>query len=55
MINFVYNPGERKYLITEKSYYYVDKTKLIYHLNEIINTDDRFICVSRPIDVLGKQ
>jgi len=48
MSNIIFNPGEASFEIALNSEYYVDKTDLILHLNKVINTLDRFICVSRP-------
>ncbi|OUM58853.1 hypothetical protein PIROE2DRAFT_15782 [Piromyces sp. E2] len=48
MKNFIYNSGDEDFRIFLSNKYYVDKTELIYHLNEIINTLDRYVCVSRP-------
>ena len=48
-----------KYLLNSK--YYVDKSNIIYKLNEIINTENRYVCITKPrrfgkssiIDLLG--
>ena len=48
MKSFIFNPGDESYRIDLDSKYYVDKTDLIYYLNGLINTEDRFISVSRP-------
>lgn len=48
MKSFVFNPSDENFRIVLNSQYYVDKTDLIYHLNEVINTENRFISVSRP-------
>eukprot|EP00833_Pecoramyces_ruminatium_P009825 jgi/Orpsp1_1/1183857/evm.model.c7180000086948.1 len=43
-----FNPGQEKFNINLKSNIYVDKTDLIIELNKIVNTNDRFVCVSSP-------
>ena len=43
-----WNPGARPYQMAMRSEIYVDKTGLIAHLNRWIDTDQRFVCVSRP-------
>jgi len=48
MGNHIFNPGDENFRMVLNSKYYVDKTDLIYYLNKIINTDNRFISVSRP-------
>ena len=35
-----------KYLLNSK--YYVDKSNIIYKLNEIINTENRYVCITKP-------
>ncbi len=42
------NPGNRKFQISLNSKIYVDKSLLIQELNELIDTSQRFVCVSRP-------
>ena len=42
------NPGNKNFWKTVRSEIYVDKTELIAHTNECLNTRDQFICVSRP-------
>jgi len=42
------NPGNKGFLDSLQSKIYVDKTLLIEKINELINTQQRFICVSRP-------
>ncbi len=42
------NPGCDKFKISLSSQIYVDKSKLINHLNLIVGTEQRFVCVSRP-------
>ena len=42
------NPGSRSYQMTVNSKIFVDKTELILYLNSLINTQQRFVSVSRP-------
>ena len=42
------NPGNDAFQMALNSMIYVDKTELIEYTNRMINTNDRFICVSRP-------
>lgn len=42
------NPGNTDFQIALNSEIYIDKTELIKHTNKVINTEQRFICVSRP-------
>ena len=42
------NPGNKKFWKAVRSKIYVDKTGLIAWTNEQINTEQGFICVSRP-------
>ncbi|MCL1949377.1 MAG: AAA family ATPase [Turicibacter sp.] len=42
------NPGSGKFQMSLKSAIYVDKSELISHTNQVLDTDDRYICVSRP-------
>lgn len=42
------NPGARAYQMALRSEIYVDKTELIACLNRWIDTNQRFVCVSRP-------
>jgi len=48
MSNFVFNPGDMDYKLTINSSYFIDKIDLIFELNKIVNTLDRYICVTRP-------
>ena len=43
-----YNPGNRNYASAADSGIYVDKTGLLAHLNQVMDTEQRWICVSRP-------
>ncbi len=42
------NPGNQGFREAVRSKIYVDKTELIACTNEMINTDEKFVCVSRP-------
>ena len=42
------NPGADKFQIALNSPICVDKTGLLAFLNRVLNTDQRFVCVSRP-------
>ncbi len=42
------NPGNISFAKTVRSQVYVDKTGLIAHTNDYINTRDQYFCVSRP-------
>lgn len=42
------NPGSEKLEISRSSRIYVDKSGMIKELNTFFNTEDRFVCVSRP-------
>ena len=42
------NPGNRNYAGVVKSGIYVDKTGMLAHLNQVMDTEQRWICVSRP-------
>ena len=42
------NPGNRGFWQSTRSEIYVDKTGLITYTNKYINTEQKFICVSRP-------
>lgn len=42
------NPGNTGFWKSIRSEIYVDKTGLIAHTNKYINTEDQYICVSRP-------
>ena len=42
------NPGSQRYQMTVDSEIFVDKTEMIWYLNSIINTQQRFVSVSRP-------
>ncbi len=42
------NPGYQSLSISKNSEFYVDKSMLIAHLNKVLDTESRFVCVSRP-------
>ncbi len=42
------NPGNRGFWESIRSRIYVDKTNLIACTNELLNTEEKYICVSRP-------
>ena len=42
------NPGKSHFEIAINSQIYVDKTEIIDYLNTVVNTEQRFLCVSRP-------
>lgn len=42
------NPDNMDFQIAINSEIYVDKSELIEHTNKILNTEQRFLCVSRP-------
>lgn len=42
------NPTSQSFLMSLRSKIYVDKSELIIHTNDAVNTQQRFICVSRP-------
>ena len=42
------NPDNRDFQLALNSEIYIDKTMLIAHTNKIIDTENRFLCVSRP-------
>ena len=47
-MGFYLNPGNKGFWESVRSKIYVDKTKLIAYTNELINTEQKYICVSRP-------
>lgn len=42
------NPDNEGFLTAVRSRIYVDKTELISDMNEILDTENKFVCVSRP-------
>eukprot|EP00833_Pecoramyces_ruminatium_P016913 jgi/Orpsp1_1/1190945/evm.model.d7180000082371.1 len=48
MKNVIFNPITSNFDEILKSKYYVDKTDLIFELNERIGTSEKYLCVTRP-------
>ena len=42
------NPGKSRFLEAIRSQIYVDKTEMISILNSVVNTKQKYLCVSRP-------
>ena len=42
------NPGDDNFRMARRSRIYVDKSALIDYLNSVFQTEERFVCVSRP-------
>ena len=42
------NPGNALYQMEMNSEVFVDKSEMISYLNSVVNTSQRFVCVSRP-------
>lgn len=42
------NPGNEGFQSALRSQIYVDKTKMLEYTNSVLDTEQRFICVSRP-------
>ena len=42
------NPGNRSFQMSLNSKIYIDKSGLISYTNSVINTEQRYVCVSRP-------
>jgi hypothetical protein len=42
------NPGKAGFQMVLNSEIYIDKSEMISYLNSVINTSQRYICVSRP-------
>lgn len=47
-MGFYFNPDNKGFWESIRSQIYVDKTGLIARTNELLNTEEKFICVSRP-------
>ena len=43
------NPGNKGFWESIRSKIYVDKTELIAYTNELVNTEEKFICVRRDL------
>ena len=42
------NPGEALLKMAVNSRVYVDKSMILHELNQVLNSEDRFVCVARP-------
>ena len=42
------NPGNKQFEMAVSSEIYIDKTKMLGYLNTLVNTNQRYVCVSRP-------
>ena len=42
------NPGSEKLEMSRRSKIYIDKSGIISRLNRFFDSEDRFVCVSRP-------
>lgn len=42
------NKGLENYKMLKRGKYFVDKSQIIEIINQRINTNDRFICITRP-------
>ena len=47
-MGFYLNPGNKRFWESIRSIIYVDKTNLIACTNRLINTKEKFLCISRP-------
>lgn len=47
-MGFYLNPDNKGFWKAVRSKIYVDKTELIACTNELINTEQQYLCVSRP-------
>jgi predicted AAA+ superfamily ATPase len=47
-MNAYLNPGNMPFFMARNSEIYIDKSGLLARLNRLINTKQRFVCVSRP-------
>ena len=47
-MGYYLNPGNSSFRETIRSRIYVDKTNLIAWINRLLNTKEKFVCVSRP-------
>jgi hypothetical protein len=47
-MGFYLNPGNRGFQQSVNSQIYVDKTGLIVYTNSVLDTEQKFVCVSRP-------
>lgn len=42
------NPGNQAFQIAINTTIYVDKTEMLLYLNSVVQTDQRYVCVTRP-------
>ena len=42
------NPGKKRFEMSVFSEIFIDKTEMIRYINSLINTNQRYVCVSRP-------
>ena len=42
------NPTDNNFRMARRSRIYVDKSAMLGYLNSVFQTEDRFVCVSRP-------
>ena len=47
-MGFYVNPSEEMLRISVNSRIYVDKSMILHELNQLLNTEERFVCVARP-------
>lgn len=47
-MGYYLNPGNKGFWEAVRSRIYVDKTGLISYVNELIDTKEKYLCVSRP-------
>ena len=47
-MGFFVNPSEELLKRAVNSRIYVDKSMILHELNQLLNTEDRFVCVARP-------
>ena len=47
-VGYYLNPGNKGFWEAVRSRIYVDKTGLISYVNELIDTKEKYLCVSRP-------
>jgi len=46
--NTIFNPNVNGFKEILNSEFYVDKTELILHLNKLIHTSYKYVCIMRP-------
>ena len=47
-MGFYFNPSNRKFASSLRSEIYVDKSGIIANTNEVLDTEQKYICISRP-------